>query len=220
MGRMIPYFDGSTSYIAVPAPSNLPIGSAPCTVELIGISALNATDQVLFDYGANTTNSRRGIYVRNVNQLEFTNATTGYEESGTYQPLNHSIVYTYDGTTLKFYRNGSLTHTTTSLTLATTSSAINIGRGTPGNLYFKGFLYEVRLWNYARTQKEIHRDMYKTLTGTEQGLVGYWKLDEGGGTVAYDSCGTNHGTYVGNFQWLEMPDIIRKHESHCSVTEG
>jgi hypothetical protein len=39
--------------------------------------------------------------------------------------------------------------------------------------------------------------MYKRLTGTEPGLVAYYKLDEGTGTVATDSAGTNDGTING-----------------------
>ena len=32
------------------------------------------------------------------------------------------------------------------------------------------------------------------------GLVAHWKFDEGGGTIAYDSAGDNHGTICGA-QW-------------------
>ena len=39
--------------------------------------------------------------------------------------------------------------------------------------------------------------MYKELTGTEPGLVAYYKLNEGSGTVATDSAGTNDGTIYG-----------------------
>jgi len=34
-------------------------------------------------------------------------------------------------------------------------------------------------------------------------LVGHWRLDEGAGTVAYDSSGSgNNGTLVGDAQWV------------------
>ncbi|MHC4587159.1 MAG: LamG domain-containing protein, partial [Planctomycetota bacterium] len=34
-------------------------------------------------------------------------------------------------------------------------------------------------------------------------LVAHWKLDDGSGTTATDSVGSNHGTFVGNPQWIE-----------------
>ncbi len=62
-------------------------------------------------------------------------------------------------------------------------------------VYFQGQIDEVRLWNYARTQTEIRRDMCRRLTGNEPGLAGYWRLDECRGTTAFDSSvNGNHGT--------------------------
>ena len=64
----------------------------------------------------------------------------------------------------------------------------------PSELY-TGQIDEVRIWNYARTQTEIRRDMCRRLTGTESGLVGYWRFDECGGNTAFDSSGNgNDGT--------------------------
>ena len=44
--------------------------------------------------------------------------------------------------------------------------------------------------------------MWAGLSGGEEGLIGYWKLDEGEGSVAVDSS-PNHkdGTLVGNATW-------------------
>jgi len=35
-----------------------------------------------------------------------------------------------------------------------------------------------------------------------EGLVGHWKFDEGFGSIAYDSAGTNDGTLVGDANWV------------------
>ena len=45
--------------------------------------------------------------------------------------------------------------------------------------FFDGFISDLRIWNYARTQSEIQADMHKRLTGNEPGLVGYWPLQYG-----------------------------------------
>jgi len=72
---------------------------------------------------------------------------------------------------------------------------------------FNGTISEVRVWNYARSESEIKANMYKELTGTEEGLAGYWKLNEGSGTIAHDStANNNHGTLEGDPVWFTGGD--------------
>ena len=57
---------------------------------------------------------------------------------------------------------------------------------------------EVRIWGVARSQAEIQRDLGRALAGTEPGLAGYWKMDEGTGTTVADAtANANHGTLGG-----------------------
>ncbi|KAI8818697.1 7 transmembrane sweet-taste receptor of 3 GCPR-domain-containing protein [Fimicolochytrium jonesii] len=51
--------------------------------------------------------------------------------------------------------------------------------------YYKGFLDEFRVSNYARSRNEIQADMHTTLTGTKQGLKGYWNLDQYADAIAF-----------------------------------
>ena len=75
------------------------------------------------------------------------------------------------------------------LTDATQSPVLRIGLG--ANVALDDF----RVWNYARTETEIQADMNREVSGTEEGLVGYWRFNEGEGTTAYDSSPyENHGT--------------------------
>jgi len=68
---------------------------------------------------------------------------------------------------------------------------------------FNGTISEVRIWNYARSESEIKANMYKELKGTEEGLAGYWKLNEGSGTITHDStANNNHGTLEGDPVWF------------------
>ena len=48
-----------------------------------------------------------------------------------------------------------------------------------GNRYFNGSMDEVRIWNYALSQAEINASMNAELAGTEQGLVSYYKFNQG-----------------------------------------
>jgi|GEM_PF-2843738 len=62
----------------------------------------------------------------------------------------------------------------------------------PGNS-FKGLIKEVRFWNTGRTGLQILNNMNST-TPSGTGLVGYWRLNEGTGNIAYDhSPMINHG---------------------------
>jgi hypothetical protein len=47
----------------------------------------------------------------------------------------------------------------------------------------------VKIWSVAKTAAEMAADMNVVLKGTEQGLVAYYRLDEGSGTVANDVTG-------------------------------
>lgn len=70
--------------------------------------------------------------------------------------------------------------------------------------YTEGTLYEQRIWGVARTDAQILEDHNTELEGNEAGLVGYWKLDEGSGTTAIDSAGSNDGTINGGAEYLRI----------------
>lgn len=63
--------------------------------------------------------------------------------------------------------------------------------------YFDGYLDEIRIWETARTQKEIREAMHLHLQGYEEGLVSYWQLNQGTGLSASDVAGSADGTLVG-----------------------
>ena len=64
------------------------------------------------------------------------------------------------------------------------TAPLQIGRESNGWKQFNGGLDELRLWNVARTSSGSRRRMTTELTGSEPGLVGYWRFNEGAGTVA------------------------------------
>ena len=91
--------------------------------------------------------------------------------------------------TLRVYVNGRLEAVQSGAATSTldTPVDIDIGGNPVNNRYFDGLMDEVRIWNRARTGNEIAANMSRRLTGTEPGLVGYWRMDEGSGEVAHDS---------------------------------
>ncbi len=79
----------------------------------------------------------------------------------------------------------------------TNTNAINIGRRTDNTYCFAGKIADVRFWNVARSEEDIAVNKDKKLTGSEPGLVGYWKLDEEAGPAIDSTSNGNNGTLIG-----------------------
>lgn len=113
---------------------------------------------------------------------------------------------TYDGSIFKAYKNGVLI-SSTSVTGSIDASAGNtLGIGTSGGYSrFKGQLDDVKLYNYARTQKQIVEDMNAghPAGGSPVGSqIAYYRFDEGQGSVANNSgSGSNINGTITNALW-------------------
>lgn len=76
------------------------------------------------------------------------------------------------------------------------------GSGKPAEL-FEGLILDVRIWDHVRTQQQILAGMKSQPEGNEEGLIGYWPLSKGSGTVIDDISGHGHnGVMVGNPEWV------------------
>lgn len=70
---------------------------------------------------------------------------------------------------------------------------------------FDGLIDEVRIWNTVRTQAQIQEYICETLTGSESGLVAYYRMTDGNGTSLTDnSTNSNTGTLynMDNSDWV------------------
>jgi len=80
----------------------------------------------------------------------------------------------------------------------TAPTTIALGANNGDGIYYTGLMDEVRIWNVARSAATIAANMNRRLSGTEAGLVGYWRLDETSGTVALDaSPSASNAVFVG-----------------------
>lgn len=80
---------------------------------------------------------------------------------------------------------------------------ITIGGRSARNFY-TGLLAEVRLWSLVRSQSELVANMHHRLDGNEAGLVGYYRMDEGGGATLQDSSASgNDAALTGSASYVE-----------------
>ncbi len=105
----------------------------------------------------------------------------------------------------------------------------SIGRQADLSRFFKGKIDEVRVWNRALSQDEIRDGMCRQFSGTEQGLIGYWRMNEGTGASTADATANGStGTLMNGTAWVEsdlftsiQPDLqIRRASDTTYVGAG
>jgi|GEM_PF-1383089 len=91
------------------------------------------------------------------------------------------VAATYDGKTKRVYRNGVLIGSinTTGPIISTGTSPVLIGQNQAQPEYFNGKIDEVRLWGRALCQTEIQQTMNCELTIPQNGLIAYYKFNQG-----------------------------------------
>jgi hypothetical protein len=108
-------------------------------------------------------------------------------------PFNHAlreVAYAVDQTgdnmTVSFYDQSDLIGKKTLTGKYEESSQLKVGfHGVVEDAY-QGDMLEMRLWNRAMTSNDLDTYGRKTLNGYETGLLDYYPMNEGEGTVAYD----------------------------------
>jgi len=79
--------------------------------------------------------------------------------------------------------------------------------------YFKGLIDEVRVWSMGRSSADIRSTMGTTLSGNENGLVYYWRFDEGMGVLVNSMAFASYGTLGGGItatepRWVQSDSPI------------
>ncbi len=175
--------DGAGDYIAIPhAPEFVPSGGI--TIEAwVRRAAVNRCETVVgknwprgYWLGFCTTTGKIRFYTHGIGTARDGNGTVPAGQ------WTH-IAVTFDGTTRRYYINGYLDYeaeTPGPLPFNTDELRIGADLDLFGNtaFEFQGNIAEVRIWDYARAQWEIRRDMHRKITEPVEGLVGVWHLQE------------------------------------------
>lgn len=108
----------------------------------------------------------------------------------------HHVAGTYNGTALRVYVDGI----PGSRTFVTGEGLDHDGYLSIGGAEwdpFWGELDEMQVWDRALTQREIFQLMTEQPTGNEEGLMGYWRMDEGEGPLLRDMTKFANHAYLG-----------------------
>ncbi len=123
----------------------------------------------------------------------------------------YHVAVAFDATEARFYVNGQLDAAVAmaappsgTATVPDLSSPLNVigqvrtsGGATADPL--DGRMDDLRIWNVKRSAEEIADNYQQTLTGNQGGnLVAHYTFEEGSGSTATDTAGSNNGTLVGN----------------------
>lgn len=183
----------ATQYATDVAPVGLPVGNV-ITVEawIYPVSYPDANYNGVLTYGPrNCSPSGKSFVLSMTNQGRPSMATWCNDfvpNTGPVATLNawNHIACVLDGNSVKLYLNGYMWESTLAITPSIVPGPLNIGCTDNPGRNFNGRIDEVRIWNTARTIDEIDQNKLTCLTGTEFGLVSYYKFEEGAGATLND----------------------------------
>lgn len=164
--------------------------------------AFNGSNSVMYRFGEGG-NPTRLQYATGAGGNHFANATFAVDTW-------YLLTLTYDGSNLTFYVNGVKDSEHAVSNYSILFQGIEIGMswaGYPSQQVFNGSICEARVWERALSAAEIG----KGLCGVEPesaGLVAYWKMNEGSGSIFYDLTGNGY-----NVDWSDTYRCLTESEN-------
>lgn len=209
-------FDGIGGSIGIPHSNSLYIGSDPLTLEFWfktsisqesvlmaknlpytpwnqvsfimndgSVPSLNPGEKIVFFCGEPFGNYRYVVTVNDIADGKW------HHIAGIIDPFNQTITLYIDGSNIPVnsFSNGTFPS-------VTNHEQYRIGNANTNALFYVGKIDEVRIWNTVRTQTQIQNNMNTELSGTESGLVSYYKMDQDNSSCDIEDCNSNenHGT--------------------------
>ncbi len=222
MGGKSLYFDGNNDYVKIDNFNGVE-GNNSRTIEAWVKMPINSRSQTMLYYGywdVNTFYQNVMLGVDNFGNLEFNMRGSGVTvEAELNDGQWHHVAWVVpEGASVigdvKMYVDGELD------TLVESTGYGPINTVSTGELYigsdigfsekyFRGYIDEVRFWDRERTDAEIEHNYNRLLNGNEDGLIGYWRCDEGVGNKIYDASKTgsgfnkHDGVFVNGVNWTD-----------------
>jgi len=214
-------FDGGNDYVNVGKPSSLNNIADAITISAWVIENTHVNYAPIADknnWFLSSNNSSPYAYYFKIIDVDSGNNYAYMKSAAPLGQWVHIVATWTKGDYLRIYYNGVLDSTSAAILNKSIKSSSSYDLTIGGtNAYFNGTIDDVRIYNYARTADEISLDYNAgfaarfgpTSSCSEdpgscmtQGLVGYWGMDEGAGTTAYDGSGnSNTGTLTNGPKW-------------------
>lgn len=203
-----PSFNGTSQYGTIPYKAAQ--STDQFTIEaFIQLDDLTARERVIFDCLDSVALTGFQVYITDYQVLGarvyaggvLKNQTGGRVSD---DKLPRHIAITYDGSRVYGMVDGVITLNTIG-TFANYSrnqtKPITVG-GITGK-YFPGKIWDVRLWNSAKSEQYIASNRFTEYVGNETGLLGLWKMNEGSGATFKDSSSyRSDGTLTTGVPWV------------------
>ncbi len=202
-------FDGTEDYASIQSQSSFDFTNAMTLEAWIKVSAFDKDWQAIITKGDGSWRLQR---YGSTNNIDF--GTTGLSNGDLQGTTNvndgnwHHISAVFDGSTKYLYVDGELdASAAVTGSISTNNALVYLGENSENTgRYYGGLMDEVRIWNIARTQTEIQDNMNTELTGSENGLVAYYKFDNTSGNYFYDHTGNGNLGILHNMSssnWVE-----------------
>lgn len=194
-------FDGSSAYMTTGLDQDLNAWTIACWVKSPNAPAASAASGPMnreknFQINWNhPSSSYRGAAALEVGGTWYS-ASFGTLEANTW----HHLAASYDGETLKAYRDGVLVTENDTMSGAPDSETaeLTLGKHPFAEQYFNGSVDDARVYNYPLTDVDI-----ALLADNSNQLRAHWQFEEGAGTTAADSSGNGYNaTLNGNASWV------------------
>lgn len=110
--------------------------------------------------------------------LQFQNSAGHFDTTGFWWPDTwYHIAYTYDGTTVTVYKDG-VKNNSLANSIDWTFKSLSFAIGSFGYEQQVEFA-QIRMWKKCLSENVIKDNMSRQVAGDSDGLIGYWKCDEG-----------------------------------------
>jgi hypothetical protein len=220
-------------YVSIPDHTSLDLTSAITISSWVNFDSLSAFHTLVGkrDVSANVSNYTFRTSSTGTELQFFFNANGSWQ---IYTTTNASLTTgqwyhlaaTYDGSSVKIYKNGTLlsgscTTGTCNLSMVANNNSLSLGRDgeNPMN-YLVGKMDDVRIYNYARTQGGIIEDMNAghPIGGSPVGSqYSYWALDEQQGQTLNNRITTAPNGTMGLSTGDTNNDPTWKTATHCKI---
>jgi len=206
-------FDGVDDYVNLGADTSVQVSSKTTIMAWVKMDTYNSsTSRYIFGRSDFVIYSDSGSTDK-VISLKVSNGTSYYPRVVDVMPLNewHNLAVTYDGTldsnnVVTYFDGVKQYATTVTGSLSSPTSTWYIGGKSSGWGFFDGMIDDVRIYDYALTDSQVKQHYNAGLN--RLGLVSQWGLDEGSGTITYDSQGANNGTLVNSPTWQTKANCV------------